>query len=199
MKDICDSDLILTRTGSGEPDLDINYKFADTLGIIGKELTALGGNLTQQAKDVRKTIKLYEEQAQESGKIQFIQEITNPELKEALTKLREPLPVKKIGDTVHWQVKTEIPLLYITDSEDEIEDAKKINPLCSAAQRKKSVYPGNPDTKFLSTKQNKNDAAQFKYNCDKCKKIFCSLQELRNHVANHEEEFYTCTKCFRTF
>ena len=32
-----------------------------------------------------------------------------------------------------------------------------------------------------------------------CKKIFRTAVELRNHTANHEEEFFTCLICYRSF
>ena len=58
--------------------------------------------------------------------------------------------------------------------------------------KEKTVYAGNPDTKFYSPKNNNNDPEKFNYKCAGCKKIFKSPQELQNHTANHEEEFYTC-------
>ena len=87
-------------------------------------------------------------------------------------------------------------MINVTDSEDSI--AAEMSSVCNEPTRKKSVYAGNPDTRFLHPKENDNDVHKYPYDCAGCKKVFRSMQELRNHVSSHEEEFFTCLKCFRS-
>ena len=192
---ICDADMVISRTDTGVAKCDINLKLADCLEIFGKELIKLGEGCQEHADSIRKKIRKFKESTTLNDKIEFVAEIENPELKRALHGMKTPLPVKKTKSEVTWQTKVEKPpLLYITDSEDEIADETN-DAVNQTSQRKKSVYIGNPDTRFRTPKQNNNSEDKYYYACNKCRKVFRTATELRNHVSNHEEEFYTCLKC----
>ena len=198
MKDILyivNADVVVTRTDKGIADLDMNYHLAEELETFGKDLMKMGRTCQERASVLRDKVNRYKAESMDTDKIQFIKQIQSKEVKAVLTKLENPLPVQKDSSKVTWQRKADIDVVYVTDSEDEEAD----DLADGRTPKKRTVYSGNPDTKFYSPKANNNDPEKFRYKCAGCKKIFKTPQELRNHTANHEEEFYTCLTCFRTF
>ena len=106
---------------------------------------------------------------QSSDKVKFVAEIENPVLTDAICQLRQPLPVKKTGDYITWQMKQEAPI--IIDSDTDSDDN---------SNEEKLIFGGDPDTRFAATKENENDAGYHKYICAKCGKVFRTPAEFRN-------------------
>ena len=196
--DASHSDLIVTLADTGDADLRCNREVPRELFQLGKDLMVLGQQCMTKAEDMKAEVERYIARTLPSHKVQFLKEVTNPEVKDVITKLRNPIPVLKTGEFVTWQMKVEVPLTVDGDSDSESDTDVNMTPdERFRKQVAKEVFGGDPDSKFLYPKDNENDAAKYNYNCAKCEKIFRTLQELRNHVADHRKEFYTCTKCFR--
>ena len=196
---IGDCDLVMTRTDGGVADLDINFQMADVFEKFGQELIEMGKAFTERGDIMRYKIQKYIDEAQGVDKIEYLKTIQNEEVRETLSNLVHPLPVSKSEQGTTWQVKPDVepPLINVTDSEDSI--AAETSAVWNEPTRKKTVYKGNPDTRFVKPKANENDIMKYPYNCAGCEKVFRSMQELRNHVSTHEEEFFTCLKCMRSF
>ena len=180
--DVAEQELIITVTDSGEPDMIANYQLTKCLLKLSESLFSLAEQCSEKADSLNEQVQRYRDQ-HESTKVQFLTEITNPALKDALCQLRNPLPVKKTGEFVTWQMKQEGRTVYVSDDESDEEQL---------------IFGGDPDTRFAKTKPNDNDPEQYSYKCGKCEKVLRSLPELRNHASNHSKEFYTCIKCLRS-
>ena len=122
--DIADQDMVITVTDSGKPDITANSKLSQCMLELSKSLFALGQQCLDKADELTDRVNRYQEKFSESDKIQFVTEITNPVLKDAICQLRVPIPVKKNGD-VTWQVKQEIPVIIYSDSDSD--DEKQFN------------------------------------------------------------------------
>ena len=182
--DIADQDLVITVTDSGEPDMTANYQLSRCMLKLSESLFGLAEQCSEKADALTDQVNRYRDQNADSHKVQFLTEITNPALKDALCQLRTPLPVKRTGEYVTWQVKQEGRPVYVSDGEDSDEE--------------QIIFGGDPDTRFSKTKENANDEEQYQYKCGKCEKVLRSLPELRNHASDHSKEFYTCLKCLRS-
>ena len=123
---IADQDLIITDANSGSPDLRENFKLGKYLTGFGKTLMALGEQCMETAEAITDTTQQFIEKYQESDKVKFVAEIKNPVLKDAICQLRQPLPVKKTGEYVTWQMKQEAPIIIDSDTEDEDDQQKLI-------------------------------------------------------------------------
>ena len=182
--DIADQDLVITVTDSGEPDMTSNYQLTKCMLKLSESLFALAEQCSDKADVLTEQINRYRDENADGNKVQFLAEIKNPALKDALCQLRNPLPVKKTGEFVTWQVKQEGRPVYVSDDEDSDEE--------------QIIFGGDPDTRFSKTKENQNDEQVHHYKCGKCEKVLRSLPELRNHASDHSKEFYTCIKCLRS-
>ena len=184
--ELADCDLVVSDAITGLNDYSKNIKFAKKLQDVAKGLETTAETLFDRAKDVLGKVNLARDFKGSIQPVQFIQEVTDPKLKDKKAKIK---PAERYKPSCDFPIKTET-----LDSDDELA-----NPPPSKKQKKKETYSGELDGHFTYPKENENDVAIHHFSCDVYERIFRDTNELRNHDCSHKMEFFQCLMCFSIF
>ena len=162
----------------------MNMCFATKLELLANNLVSMSTRCCEKASELRtKILETQDRKAQKQDDYcGFVGQIFKESEKCDLARNRKTLSsgmFKSDPDKLPPPPPPpRIPLIRIWDNDDVPEK-----------------FEGNPDTKFVYTKENNNSPEKNKYVCTVCDKIFQDSQEIRNHEGNHRPELYHCLKC----
>ena len=112
--DFADCDLVVSDAITGVRDYSMNLKLARKLQDLAKTVDNMSSRLNLKAKHIIKKVEHAKDHKASIQPVQFVEEVTDPKLKDDKTKKK---PAKHFKPSTDFHIKTE--WLDPTSSEDE--------------------------------------------------------------------------------
>ena len=175
--DVACSNLVLTDAEAGVQDFSMNYYFADKLKKLSKTIMNFANSMCDKADEIRDHTRKAEDKKVRIQPVQFIDEIHDIRDKSDVAQKKRSAKIRDFKHSTELRPKREV----MSSSEDEGNE------------------PGDPDGHFLHPKTNENPPERHSFICKFCECVFRDKNELHNHYAQHNMEYYTCMNCNRVF
>ena len=154
---LADNDLMLANRDTGINNYDLQYKFADKLEEVGKQLMKLTKDCLVKAAEIRDKIEFYQDSKQQFQPAYFVGEVLKTSEKDPAAKKHAPKEFIRDETVI---LRKEHYATWISDSDSDDNE------------------PGDMDTKFTYRKKQNNEELTNTAVCEVCEEVFWDNQEL---------------------